>query len=156
MSLASLTKIWHRCASKEHLPEVSREVAVACTNKENFCLWLRGELGAGKTAFAQAFLHELGLDARVPVLSPTFTYMTEYQVQDKSVFHMDLYRLPDGDEDSLVMLLEGRRPWGRIIEWPERCQESLLIAPSHVLDILIEDSEARRYTLSSAQISFGA
>jgi tRNA threonylcarbamoyladenosine biosynthesis protein TsaE len=81
---------------------------------------LRGDLGAGKTAWVRALLRALGHDGRVP--SPTYTLMEIYEVGAISLIHMDLYRI-DGD-DELAQL--GLRDWlGRpgcwiLAEWPER------------------------------------
>ncbi len=53
---------------------------------------LIGQLGAGKTVFANAFAHALGIDE--PLLSPTFTIVREYD----RLNHFDLYRIEDEDE----------------------------------------------------------
>ena len=116
-----------------------------------FCIWLRGELGAGKTTFAGKLLHGLGLSARVPVLSPTFTYLTEYKLSGGIVAHLDLYRMRDGDNESVSSLFAGRSFMGLIVEWPERCPKAEEIAPTAILDISFppDDDEKRRYVFSS-------
>ncbi|MCX6116783.1 MAG: tRNA (adenosine(37)-N6)-threonylcarbamoyltransferase complex ATPase subunit type 1 TsaE [Proteobacteria bacterium] len=115
--------------------------------KQPFCLWLVGDLGAGKTYFASNLLHRLGLAGNVPVLSPTYTYLTEYQVGGRLMAHMDLYRLINGDNDSLQSLIGQRNFDGLIVEWPERCPNSDLIEPSFILKIENDGIENRRYTL---------
>ncbi len=52
---------------------------------------LAGELGAGKTAFAQGFAAGLGIEERVT--SPTFTIVREYPGPELSLLHLDVYRL---------------------------------------------------------------
>lgn len=52
---------------------------------------LAGEMGAGKTAFAQGFA--TGLDITEPVTSPTFTIVREYPGPRLSLHHLDVYRL---------------------------------------------------------------
>lgn len=141
------TLLWTQSAGEAELAEIASRVAKEFDDRNPFCLWLRGDLGAGKTAFAQAFLHELGLPSSTPVLSPTYTYMVEYEIFSRAVFHMDLYRLIEGDDDSLISLLQGRSPWGLVVEWPERCAASSLIAASHILDISFEGARKRQYTL---------
>ncbi len=53
---------------------------------------LAGELGAGKTAFAQGFGRGLGVDE--PITSPTFTLANEYRGRF-GLHHLDVYRLDD-------------------------------------------------------------
>lgn len=53
---------------------------------------LAGEMGAGKTAFAQGFGRQLGV--REPITSPTFTLVHSYPCDGKlTLHHADLYRL---------------------------------------------------------------
>jgi len=54
-------------------------------------LVLAGEMGAGKTAFAQGFARGLGITETVT--SPTFTIVREYQGERLSLHHLDVYRL---------------------------------------------------------------
>lgn len=52
---------------------------------------LAGEMGAGKTAFAQGFARGLGIDEQVT--SPTFTIVREYPGGRLALHHLDMYRL---------------------------------------------------------------
>ena len=52
---------------------------------------LAGEMGAGKTAFAQGFARGLGVTERVT--SPTFTIVREYAGDPLALHHLDVYRL---------------------------------------------------------------
>lgn len=54
-------------------------------------LVLGGELGAGKTAFAQGFARGLGIADQVT--SPTFTIVQEYAGGRLALHHLDVYRL---------------------------------------------------------------
>jgi tRNA threonylcarbamoyladenosine biosynthesis protein TsaE len=60
-----------------------------------FCL--TGNLGAGKTVFAQGFAK--GLRYKGLVTSPTFTLMNEYIGGRLPLYHFDLYRLENGESD---------------------------------------------------------
>lgn len=52
---------------------------------------LAGEMGAGKTAFAQGFGQALGVTE--PITSPTFTLVHSYDCGSVTLHHADLYRL---------------------------------------------------------------
>jgi tRNA threonylcarbamoyl adenosine modification protein YjeE len=133
------------------IPEVCRQLGAA----KPFCLWLRGDLGAGKTTFAGKLLHGLGLSKRIPVLSPTFTYLTEYKIAEGlmpgTIAHLDLYRMAEGDGESVAALFAERIFVGKIVEWPERCPKAEDIAPTAILDISFpkDDNQKRRYVFSN-------
>lgn len=78
---------------------------------------LEGDLGAGKTFFARALCRALGVPPSVPITSPTFTLVHEYEGR-VPIAHSDLYRLRDPDELGQLGLRE-RRGEGAllIVEW---------------------------------------
>ncbi|GHU02390.1 hypothetical protein FACS1894186_6970 [Alphaproteobacteria bacterium] len=85
---------------------------------------LRGELGAGKSVFARAFVRYFLPEADVP--SPTFTLVQPYQPPDGAlpVWHFDLYRLKSPEE--LVELGWDEALRGIVlVEWPERAGDFL-------------------------------
>ena len=79
---------------------------------------LSGNLGAGKTVFAQGFAE--GLDMKLPVTSPTFTLLQLYPGGRLPLCHMDAYRLEDEGELEAV---GGHEYLGGdgvcLVEWPE-------------------------------------
>jgi tRNA threonylcarbamoyladenosine biosynthesis protein TsaE len=79
---------------------------------------LRGELGAGKTCFARAFIRTRGGDEAVP--SPTFTLVQTYNLPEGRVWHFDLYRLRAAEEAWELGIEEAFEEGISLIEWPER------------------------------------
>ncbi|HHW38730.1 MAG TPA: tRNA (adenosine(37)-N6)-threonylcarbamoyltransferase complex ATPase subunit type 1 TsaE [Bacillales bacterium] len=58
---------------------------------------LEGDLGAGKTTFTKGLAQGLGITRTVN--SPTFTIIKEYTDGKLPLYHMDVYRLEESDED---------------------------------------------------------
>lgn len=108
---------------------------------------LKGDLGAGKTAFTQQAGAVLGLSALMP--SPTFTILAIYPVSQTSLYHFDLYRLPDPEEAFDAGLSECMDdPYAYVfIEWPE-VVEAYLPQDYICLSFAYIDSSARRVTVS--------
>jgi tRNA threonylcarbamoyladenosine biosynthesis protein TsaE len=79
---------------------------------------LKGELGAGKTCFARAFIRARGGDEAVP--SPTFTLVQTYDLPEGRVWHFDLYRLRAAEEAWELGIEEAFEEGISLIEWPER------------------------------------
>jgi tRNA threonylcarbamoyladenosine biosynthesis protein TsaE len=66
--------------------------AIASLSRPGDVIVLAGEMGAGKTAFAQGFGKALGVTE--PITSPTFTLVHSYRTDAKvTLHHADLYRL---------------------------------------------------------------
>ncbi len=86
-------------------------------------LWLRGELGAGKTTFVQGLAR--GLQIEAPITSPTFVLIVEHHTGRLPLLHLDAYRLEDLDGDDEALRDAGiedflsRDAAIRVIEWPQ-------------------------------------
>ena len=81
---------------------------------------LIGELGSGKTTFAQGFAE--GLHIFESIVSPTFKLVSEYDGEKCKLIHVDTYRL-DSIEDFLNICGEDiiRTPGAIIlIEWADK------------------------------------
>lgn len=105
---------------------------------------LRGTLGAGKTAFARAFVQALA-GAGVTVNSPTFTLLQTYITPRGEIWHYDLYRIED--ESALVELgLEEAAAHITLIEWPERLGHYPMPI-THVLEFTLGEDGMRRVTV---------
>ena len=80
-------------------------------------LLLTGELGAGKSTLARAFIKAAGHRGAVP--SPTYTLVEPYNLARGNIYHVDLYRVSGEDElryPGWNELDDGCR----IVEWPDR------------------------------------
>lgn len=103
-------------------------------------VFLRGELGAGKTTFARALLRALGVGERVK--SPTYSLLERYMVNGRDAFHLDLYRIADPGELEWLGLDELNAPATIVlVEWPE-CGSGELPKPD--LEVLLEHQESGR------------
>ncbi len=108
---------------------------------------LNGGLGAGKTAFARAFIRHLG-DADEEVPSPTFTLLQTYSSRAGDIYHFDLYRIEQPDDALELGIEEAFSDGITLIEWAERLQGML---PADRLDIRFEPGarpDARRAVLT--------
>lgn len=100
--------------------ELGAKLAEALKNDPALVL-LSGELGAGKTTFAQGFLqYFLGKNAEI--LSPTYSYLNTYMAKNLQLFHFDLYRI-ENEEEIFELGLEDflfNNEAMRLVEWPQR------------------------------------
>ncbi|WP_445661769.1 tRNA (adenosine(37)-N6)-threonylcarbamoyltransferase complex ATPase subunit type 1 TsaE [Bacillus sp. FSL K6-2971] len=109
-------------------------------------LTLEGDLGAGKTTFSKGFAEGLGI-TRI-VNSPTFTIIKEYTDGRLPLYHMDVYRMEDAEEDiGLEEYFEGEGVC--LVEWAHLIGPQL---PSSYLKIEMlrtEREEERHLTFSA-------
>jgi tRNA threonylcarbamoyladenosine biosynthesis protein TsaE len=90
-------------------------------------VFLRGELGAGKSTLARELLRTLGIAG--PIKSPTYTLIERYQLAEGMAVHLDLYRIAAvGELDFLGLdeLADEANLW--LVEWPERGGKALPLA----------------------------
>jgi tRNA threonylcarbamoyladenosine biosynthesis protein TsaE len=86
---------------------------------------LEGDLGAGKTFFARALCRALGVPPTLPVTSPTFTLIHEYDGR-LPIRHADLYRLHGPEELDPLGLREQRAEGALLlVEWGTPYVEAL-------------------------------
>ena len=106
--------------------------ALAQKIKTPMRIYLKGEIGTGKTSFARALLRALGVEGSIQ--SPTFTLMVSYAVGSLIIYHFDLYRLETGTDLEALNFREYFEDLALIlVEWPEQAQ-GILPPP----DLLLE------------------
>ncbi|MYD72823.1 MAG: tRNA (adenosine(37)-N6)-threonylcarbamoyltransferase complex ATPase subunit type 1 TsaE [Chloroflexi bacterium] len=98
---------------------------------------LQGDLGAGKTVFAQGVGR--GLDAPTTVNSPTFVLMNEHLGGRLPMRHADLYRLDDLELIVELGLDQAALGGVLLVEWPERGQGVLPEDHLHVQIVPLEE-----------------
>src|ERR1700691_6399877 len=128
-------------AATEHLA-----ARIATLARPGDAILLDGKLGAGKTAFARAFLRAATGDPTLEVPSPTFTLVQSYDTRIGVVQHFDLWRLegPGGltelgwDEASNGIVL---------VEWPDRLGP---LRPAEAVTVALHPTgaDSRRAVLS--------
>jgi tRNA threonylcarbamoyladenosine biosynthesis protein TsaE len=110
---------------------------------------LKGDLGAGKTSFARAFIRARGSGEAIP--SPTFTLVQVYDLPPAAIWHFDLYRLNSPDEAWELGIEDAFSEAISLIEWPERLGSLL---PQRRLEITLlfgDEPEERRAVLDTGE-----
>lgn len=131
---------------EEHIASLDKTKSIAASfaksAKPGGCYCLIGELGAGKTEFARAFIQALAGD--VTVASPTYNIVQTY---DPSIYHFDLYRIEDESELEEIGLEEALEVGICLIEWPQIAQD-LLPENAKWIEIEILDEGERKIKIS--------
>ncbi|MCW5582146.1 MAG: tRNA (adenosine(37)-N6)-threonylcarbamoyltransferase complex ATPase subunit type 1 TsaE [Luteimonas sp.] len=123
--------------------------ALAATQPRSAAVYLHGDLGAGKSTLARAWLRALGVTGTIR--SPTYTLVERYPLAGGGeAMHLDLYRVGDAGELEFLGLDEPETVlW--LVEWPERGRGGLPAADLHVrLDVSGSGREARLESASPA------
>lgn len=110
---------------------------------------LEGDLGAGKTSFARAFVNALQ-DEPEEVPSPTFTLVQSYETRAGTVLHADLYRIVDRSETDSLGLLDALGEAILLVEWPDRLPP---VRPAGLLTVRLDfgaSPDSRTVTLAGA------
>ena len=106
-------------------------------NRQAVVLGLQGDLGSGKTTFAQDVAKYLGVTEEVT--SPTFIIQKSYQLPEGKKFsrlvHIDAYRLDASEQLERLGFAELLKEEDTliIVEWPEKVPKAL---PQHTQSLL--------------------
>ena len=122
----------------EGLKNLAKELAK--TLKGNEVIFLKGELGAGKTTFTRFLVEALKPKEGTIVRSPTFAVLNEYETEKGTVYHADLYRVKNFDFTDYVgngILL---------IEWADYLKD---LKPDIVLEFEVLDENRRKVKIKT-------
>ncbi|MBZ9792744.1 tRNA (adenosine(37)-N6)-threonylcarbamoyltransferase complex ATPase subunit type 1 TsaE [Rhizobium sp. 3T7] len=121
---------------------------LALALKPGDCLALSGDLGAGKSSLARAFLRAMAADDDLEVPSPTFTLVQAYDLRIP-VAHFDLYRLGDPTELTELGFDEALQDGICLVEWPEMASDEL---PADRIALKLEhEGPGRRVTIAAPE-----
>lgn len=139
-----LTRTLH---SLENTAALARALADALTEHLRIhgtqgvaALFLRGDLGSGKTTFVRALVRALPGGHKAEVASPSFTLCHEYPTTPV-VFHCDLYRTPASLPEEVWEALENPAVL-TVVEWAEYMPPAAL--PKEYLDISLKTCKEKK------------
>lgn len=119
--------------------ELGRSMGERARAGQIYCL--DGNLGVGKTVFAQGFAAGLGIIG--PVNSPTFTIIQQYEEGRLPFYHFDVYRIGDVEEMDEIGYEDYFYGEGVcLIEWSELIRE---ILPEEAVRVRIEKNLDRGF-----------
>ncbi|WNH12251.1 tRNA (adenosine(37)-N6)-threonylcarbamoyltransferase complex ATPase subunit type 1 TsaE [Thalassobellus suaedae] len=132
--------------SLDEVEDVAKKLIKSVNSKT---LLLYGNMGVGKTTLIKAMAKVLG--SHDEVSSPTFSIVNEYELDQSSIYHFDLYRINDIEEAYNFGIEEYlySNNWS-IIEWPDIVKD---ILPDHFnrIDLVLNDDNSRTLKLSINQ-----
>jgi len=116
---------------------------------------LAGELGVGKTAFAQGFGRAIGVTE--PITSPTYTLVHSYPAGRLTLHHADIYRLTTLHEVADLAFAELLESDGTVmVEWGDVVAGSLGDHALVRLEFDDVDEDARNIIISATGKSWAA
>ena len=114
---------------------------------QGFLVFLKGDLGAGKTTLVRGLVGALGHIGRVK--SPSYNLIEQYQLNDINLNHIDLYRFRSPQEWVAAGFNEFINDSEiTIIEWAEKAK-GVLCEPDIIIEILYEKKGGRQATIYS-------
>uniref|UniRef100_Q31GP6 tRNA threonylcarbamoyladenosine biosynthesis protein TsaE n=1 Tax=Hydrogenovibrio crunogenus (strain DSM 25203 / XCL-2) TaxID=317025 RepID=Q31GP6_HYDCU len=118
------------------------------TFDSGWMIYLKGDLGAGKSFFSRAFVQSFLPGQKVK--SPTYALVENYQTPLGTIQHFDLYRLCDPEELEFLAIRDLLTPpFVALVEWPSKGEGVLPQA-----DVLVELNvlgEVRKVTISACR-----
>jgi tRNA threonylcarbamoyladenosine biosynthesis protein TsaE len=114
-------------------------------------IYLRGDLGTGKTTLVRGLLRALGFQGRVR--SPSYALVELYVISSLNLYHFDFFRFRDPKEWSDAGLREYFSGDAIcLVEWPEKAGDKL---PPPTLDVFLSATDDGRDVLLTAHTEAG-
>ena len=127
---------------KSNSLEDTRDIAFKMSKQitDSEVIFLKGDLGAGKTTFVGFLAEALGCEEKVS--SPTFTVMNTYGWGEKQILHFDLYRIKSVEELEQTGFFEYMESEGvKVIEWADKFNLKEYFADVLEIDIINTNEE---------------
>lgn len=130
-------------SSAEQTQSLARAFAALLRGGE--IVFLRGPIGAGKTVFVKGVAQALGLKSSPT--SASFSLMKRYHKGKMTLFHIDLFRLTEGEVFNLGFeeMLEDERAV-ILAEWPDPLA-NMMPADRLEMDFTLDGGDKRRIAL---------
>ena len=84
-------------------------------------IFLYGEMGVGKTTFVRHFINKFQIEDELKpteVTSPTFNLLNEYQINNITIKHYDLFRINNSEEIKDLDIFNKNEKTITLVEWP--------------------------------------
>ena len=106
-------------SSEENTKELAKNLSKNL--KAGEIIFLYGEMGVGKTTFVKHLINQFQIDKKIKiteVTSPTFNLLNEYDLDDLTIKHYDLFRIKEKSEIINLDLFDNNQNTITLIEWP--------------------------------------
>ena len=115
--------------------------------KKGSIVFLKGELGAGKTTFARMLINNLyeinKLTKPNSIKSPSFPILLTYDLVSFEIFHYDLYRIKNNLELNELNIEEQLNNSITLIEWPEIILQREFNYKFYLIELIIHNENKR-------------
>jgi len=136
-------------SSEESTRELAKNITYYLKGGET--IFLYGEMGVGKTTFIKYLINQFQKNKNLPlteVTSPTFNLLNEYQINDLTIKHYDLFRLKDKIEIKNLDIFENNKNSITLIEWPQLIDKTQLIKIIDLIFIYENELNNRSVTIN--------
>ena len=115
--------------------------------KKGSIVFLKGELGVGKTTFARfiinSFYDSKKIKKPISIKSPSFPILLTYDLCDVEIFHYDLFRIKNNFELEQLNIEENINNSITLIEWPEIIFKKSFNYTFYLIELIIHNENQR-------------